>query len=126
MRILIVSLCTLALISVGYTAQKEEKKSQPKKQAQTVQRAAQPAHAAGRGASAKKASTATHQVQNNNRNGPAVMAGSNAQKNKKNETSTAVNRGHKGKPAQRSNAADESEKGKKNKNKGERQTAKTA
>src|SRR5215471_2621029 len=86
MRILIVSLCSLALVSMGYGAQKQEKKSQPKKQTKTAQHAAQPAHAASGGASAKKASTATHQVQTNNRNGPAVMAGSNAQKNKKNET----------------------------------------
>jgi hypothetical protein len=114
MRILIVSLCSLALISVGYGAQKQEKKSQPKKKAQTAQHAAQPAHAAGGGASAKKASTATHQVQNNNRNGPAVMTGNNAQKNKKNETSTAVNQGQKRKPAQTSNAANQTQKGKKN------------
>jgi Putative peptidoglycan binding domain len=126
MRILIVSLCSLALVSMGYGAQKQEKKSQPKKQTQTAQHAAQPAHAAGGGASAKKALTATHQVQNNNRNGPVVMAGNNAQKNKKNETSTAVNRGQKGKPAQSSNAADESQKGKKNQTKTERQTAKAA
>ena len=114
MRILIVSLCSLALISVGYGAQKQEKKSQPKKKAQTAQHAAQPAHAAGGGPSAKKASTATHQVQNNNRNGPAVMTGNNAQKNKKNETSTAVNQGQKRKPAQTSNAANQTQKGKKN------------
>jgi hypothetical protein len=109
---------------MGYSAQKQEKKSQPKKQAQTAQHAAQPAHAAGGGASAKRASTATHRVQDNNPNGPAVMAGNNAQKNKKNETSTAVNRGQTGKPAQSSNAADESQKGKKNQTKAERQTAK--
>src|SRR5215831_8853249 len=126
MRILIVLLCSVALVSMGYGAQKQEKKSQPKKQAQTSQHAAQPAHAAGGGTSAKKASTATHQIPNNNRNGPAVMAGSNAQKNKKNETSTAVNRRQKGKPAQSSNAADESQKGKKNQTKTERQTAKAA
>src|SRR6516225_11706441 len=111
MRILIVSLCSLALVGMGYGAQKQEKKSQPKKQTQSAQHAAQPAHTAGGGASAKKASTATHQVQTNNRNGPAVMADSNAQTNKKNETSTAVNRGQKGQPAQSSNAADESQKG---------------
>jgi len=125
MRILIVSLCSLALVSMGYGAQKQEKKSQPKKQAQTAQHAAQPTHAAGGGASAKKASTATHQVQNNNRNGPAVMAGNNAQKNKKNETSTAVNQGQKGKRAQTSNA-DQTQKGKKNQTHAERQKAQAA
>ena len=124
MRILIVSLCTLALIGVGYGAQKEEKKSQPKKQ--TAQHATQPAHAAGGGASAKKASTATHQVQNNNRNGPAVMTGNNAQKNKKNETSTAVNQRQKRKLAQTSNAANQAQRGERNQTQAERQTAKAA
>jgi hypothetical protein len=126
MRILIVSLCSLALISVGYGAQKQEKKSQPKKQAQTAQHATQPAHAAGGGASAKKASIATHQVQNNNRNGPAVMTGNNAQKNKKNETSTAVNQGQKRKLAQTSNAANQAQRGERNQTQAERQTAKAA
>jgi hypothetical protein len=54
------------------------------------------------------------------------MASNNAQKNKKNETSTAVNRGQKGKPAQSSNAADESQKGKKSQTKAGRKTAKAA
>jgi hypothetical protein len=123
MRILIVSLCSLALVSMGYGAQKQEKKSQPKKQAQTAQHAAQPAHAAGAKASGKKASTATHQVQNN-RNGRAVVAANNAQKNKKHETSTAVNQGQKRKPAQTSNAANQTQKGKKNQTQAERQKAK--
>lgn len=125
MRILVVLICSLALVSVAVGAKKEEKKSQPKKQAQTAQRAAQPAHAAGGGASGKKASTATHQVQNN-RNGRAAIAASNAQKGKKNETSTAVNQGQKGKKAQTSNTAYQTQKGKKNQTQAERQTAKAA
>jgi Putative peptidoglycan binding domain len=125
MRILIVSLCSLALLSMGYGAQKQEKKSQPKKQAQTAQHAAQPAHAAGAKASGKKASTATHQVQNN-RNGRAVVAANNAQKNKRNETSTAVNQGQKSKPAQTSNNANQTQKGKKHQTRAERHTAKAA
>jgi hypothetical protein len=84
-----------------YGAQKQEKKSQPKKQAQTAQRGAQPTHAGG--ASGKKASTATQ--------------------NKKNQTSTAVNQGQKVKRAQTSNAAVQTQKGKKNQTKAERQTA---
>ena len=84
MRILVISICSLALVCIAIGAQKQEKKSQPKKQVQTVQRAAQPTQAAGRGASSKKASTATHQVQNN-RNGRAAIAASNAQRGKKNE-----------------------------------------
>jgi hypothetical protein len=125
MRILVVLICSLALVSVAVGAKKEEKKSQPKKQAQTAQRAAQPTQAAGRGASSKKASTATHQVQNN-RNGRAAIAVSNAQRGKKNEPSTAVNQVHKGKKAQTSNAAYQTQKGKKNQTQAERQTAKAA
>jgi hypothetical protein len=124
MRILVVLICSLALVSVAAGAKKGEKKSQPKKQAQTAQRAAQPTQASGRGASSKKASTATHQVQNN-RNGRAAIA-ANAQKGKKNQTSTAVYQGQKGKKAQTSNAAYQTQKGKKNQTQAERQTAKAA
>jgi hypothetical protein len=125
MRILVVLICSLALVSGAVGAKKEEKKSQPKKQAQTAQRAAQPTRATGGGASGKKASTATHQVQNN-RNGRAAIAASNAQRGKKNQTSTSVNQGQKGKKAQTSNAAYQTQKGKKNQTQAERQTAKAA
>jgi hypothetical protein len=125
MRILVISICSLALVCIAVGAQKQEKKSQPKKQAQTVQRAAQPTQAAGRGASSKKASTATHQVQNN-RNGRAAIAASNAQRGKKNETSTAVNQGQKGKKAQASNAAYQTQKAKKNQTLNQAQTGKAA
>jgi hypothetical protein len=125
MRILVISICSLALVSIAVGAQKQEKKSQPKKQAQTAQRAAQPTQAAGRGASSKKASTATHQVQNN-RNGRAAIAASNAQRGKKNETSTAVNQGQKGKKAQTSNAAYQTQKAKKNQTLNQAQTGKAA
>ena len=125
MRRLVISICSLALVSVAVGAKKEEKKSQPKKQAQTVQRAAQPTQAAGRGASSKKASTATHQVQNN-RNGRAAIAASNAQRGKKNEPSTAVNQVHKGKKAQTSNAAYQTQKAKKNQTLNQAQTGKAA
>ena len=126
MRILIVSLCSLALVSTVCGAQKQDKKSQPKKQAQTAQRAAQPTHAATGGASGKKASTATHQVQTN-RNGRAAMAASNnARNNKKNQTSTTVNQGQKAKRGQTYNAANQTQKGKKNQTQTERQTAKAA
>lgn len=124
MRILIISLCSLALVSMVYGAQKQEKKSQPKKQAQTAQRAAQPTHAAGGGAAGKKASTASHQAQNTP-NARAAAAAANAQKGKRNETSTAANQGQKGKRAQAS-TADQTQKGKKNQTQDERQTAKAA
>jgi len=108
-------------------AQKEEKKSPPKKQAQTAQHAGQTAHATGAGASGKKASTATHQVQSN-RNGNLAAAGAanNAQRNKKNQSSTAINQRHKGKPAETFNAANQTHKGKKNQTQAERQKAKAA
>jgi hypothetical protein len=125
MRILIVSLCSLALVSLVYGAQKQEKKPQQKKQAPTAQHAAQPTHAAGGGASGKKASTATHQVQTN-RNAHAATAANNAHKGKKNEASTAVNQGQKGKKAKTSNAAYQTQKGKKNQTQAERQTAQAA
>jgi hypothetical protein len=125
MRILIVSLCSLALVSVAVGAQKQEKKSQPKKQAQTAQRATQPTHTAGGGASGKKASTATHQVQTN-RNARAAVAASNAQKGKRNQTSTAAKHEQKMKTAQASNAAYQTQKGKKNQTQAERHAAKAA
>jgi hypothetical protein len=125
MRILIVSLCSLALVSVVYGAQKQEKKSQPKKQAQTAQRAAQPTHTVSGGASGKKASTGIEPVQTNRSGQAAVAATNNAQRSKKNETSTAVNHGQKGNRIRTSNA-DQAQNGKKNQSKAERQTAKAA
>ena len=81
-----------------YSAQKDEKKSQPKKQAQTAQHATQ---TAGRpaGAGGKKTSTATHQVQKS-RNTQRTSAAYAAQRGKKNEASTTVNHGQKGKKNQ--------------------------
>ena len=125
MRIFVVSLCSLALVSMVCGAQKEEKKSQPKKQAQTAQHAAQITHATGAGASGKKASTATHQVQNN-RNAHTATAANNVQKAKRNEASTAVNHGQTAKPAQTFNTANQTHKGKKNQTQAERQRAKAA
>jgi hypothetical protein len=125
MRIIVVLICSLALVSVAVGAKKEEKKSQPKKQAQTIQRAAQPTRATGGGASGKKASTATHQGQHSQKAHTATAA-DNRQRGKKNETSTAVNQGQKGKKAQTSNAAYQTQKGKKNQTQAERQTAKAA
>jgi hypothetical protein len=125
MRMLVISICSLALVSIAVGAQKQEKKSQPKKQAETAQRAAQPTRATGGGASGKKASTATHHVQNN-RNGRAAIATSNAQRGKKNQTSTAVNQGPKGKRAQTSNASYQTQKGKKNQTLNQAHTGKAA
>ena len=121
MKILVVSICSLALASVAVGAQKDEKKSQPKKQAQTAQHAAQPTHAAGAGAPGKKASTATHQGQNS-RNAHTATAANDRQKGKKNESSTAVYEGQKGKKTQTSTTAYDAQKGKKNQTQVERQT----
>lgn len=112
MRILIVSLCSLALVSTVCGAQKEQKKSQPKKQAQTAQHATQSAKAAGGGASTRKASTATRQVQSNRNAHTAAVAG-NVQKGKRNQTSTAVNQGQKGKKNETLIATNQGQKGKK-------------
>src|SRR5215216_3437589 len=123
MRILVVLVCSLALISVAVGAKKEQKKSQPKKQAQTAQRAAQSTRATG--ASGRKASTAPHQARNNQKAHTATAV-DNRQKGKKNEPSTRVNQAQRGKKAQSSNAAYQTQKGKKNQSQAERQTAKAA
>src|SRR6201989_1196433 len=126
MRTLVILICSLALVGVAAGEKKEEKKSQPKKQAQTAQRAAQPTQAAGRGASSKKAPTVTHQVQNNRNGRTAIAAANNAQRNKKNETSTAATQVQKGKKVQASNAVNQNQKGKKNQTQAERQRANAA
>src|SRR5438477_327522 len=99
MKIFVVSICSLALASVVYGAQKEEKKPQQKKSAQTTQYAAQPTHAAGAGASGKKPAMATHQRQNG-QNAQSSKAAYEAQKRKKSQTSTRAYEGQK--PKQRS------------------------
>jgi len=119
MRILIVSLCSLALLGAAVGAQKEEKKSQPKKQAQTSQHAAQATgHPAGGG---KKTPTATSEGQKA-KTGQTYQG----QKGKKNQTSTAPYEGRKAKKAQTSSAAYQTQKGKKSQTQAERQTAKAA
>jgi Putative peptidoglycan binding domain len=127
MRILVVLICSLALVSVAVGAKKEEKKSQPKKQAQTTQHATQATgHAArGGGAGSKKTPTATSGGQKA-RTGQTSTAVYQGQKGKKSQTSTAAYQGQKGKKAQTSNAAYQTQKGKKNQTQAERQTAKAA
>src|SRR6267154_5538964 len=124
MRILIVSFCSLALVSVAVGAQKEEKKSQPKKQAQTAQHAT---HATGHpaGAGAKKMTTATSGGQKP-KTGQTSTAAYQGQKGKKSQTSTATYHGQKAKTAQTSNAAYQTQKAKKNQAQAERQKAKAA
>ena len=125
MRILVISICSLALVSIAVGAKKEEKKSQPKKQAQTAQHATQATgHAArGGGAGSKKTPTATSGGQKA-RTGQTSTAAYQGQKGKKSQTSTPAYQGQKGKKAQTSNAAYQTQKGKKNQTQAERQTPK--
>ncbi len=125
MRIFVVSICSLALVSVGVGAQKEEKKPQPKKQPQPAHHAAQPAaHPAG-GAGARKMTTAPSTGHKPN-TGQTSTAAYHGQKGKKSQTSTPVYHEQKAKAAQASNAAYQTQKAKKNQTQAERQAAKTA
>src|SRR5438132_6039901 len=85
MRIFVVLICSLGLVSVAYTAQPEENKSQKKKQPQTVQHAppTTTGHATGAGASPKKTSMGAYE-------------------GKKGQTSTGAYQGQKGKQGQNS------------------------
>ena len=127
MRILVVLICSLAPVSVAVGTKKEEKKSQPKKQAQTTQHATQATgHAArGGGAGGKKTPTATSggQKVRTSQNSTATYQG---QKGKKSQTSTAAYEGQKGKKAQTSNAAYQTQKAKKNQTLNQAQTGKAA
>ena len=127
MRILVVSICSLALVSVAVGAQKEEKKSQPKKQAQTAQHATHSTGhpAGGGGAGAKKMTTAPSGGQKP-KTGQTSTAAYHGQQGKKSQTSTATYHGQKAKAAQTSNAAYQAQKAKKNQTQAERQTAKAA
>lgn len=126
MRKLVVLICSLALVSVAVGAKKEEKKSQPKKQAQTAQHATQATgHAArGGGAGSKKTPTATSGGQRV-RTSQTSTAAYQGQKGKKSQTSTAAHEGRKGKRAQTSNAY-QTQKAKKNQTLNQAQTGKAA
>src|SRR5262249_4772095 len=127
MRMLIVSLCSLALVGAAVGAQKEEKKSQPKKHAQTAQHATQATGHLGTGAGAggKKTTTATSGRQKA-KTGQTSTAAYEGHKSKKSQKTTAAYEGQKGKKRQTSNAAYQTQKGKKNQTEAERRTAKAA
>jgi Putative peptidoglycan binding domain len=127
MRIFVVSICSVALVSVAVGAQKEEKKSQPKKQAPTAQHATHATgHPAGDGGTgAKKMPTATSGAQKP-KTGQTSTAAYHGQQGKKSQTSTAADHAQKTKAAQTSNAAYQTQKAKKNQTQAERQTAKAA
>ena len=125
MRTFVVLICSLALFSVVYGAQKQENKPQPKKQAQSAHHATQPAgHPAG-GIGAKKMTTAPSGGQKP-KTAQTSTAAYHGQKGKKNQTSTPVYHEQKAKAAQTSNAAYQTQKAKKNQTQAERRTAKAA
>ena len=124
MRILIVSLCSLALVSMVYGAQKQENKPQPKKQAQPAHHTAQPTgHPAGGTGPKKMTAPSGGQKPKTDQTSTAAH---HAQKAKKSQTSTPVYHEQKAKAAQASNAAYQTQKAKKNQTEAERHAAKAA
>jgi hypothetical protein len=107
MRIFIVLICSLALVSVAYGAQQDEKKQQKKRQPQTVQHA--PPSTTGRptgaGAGPKKTSMGAYQ-------GKKGQTSMGAYGGKKGQTSTGAYQGQKGKKGQTSTGAYQGQTGK--------------
>src|SRR5438128_2704730 len=97
MRIFVVLICSLGLVSVAYTAQPEENKSQKKKQPQTVQHAppTTTGHATGAGASPKKTSMGAYE----GKKGQTSTGAYQGQKGKHGQTSTGTYQGQTGKAA---------------------------
>jgi len=97
MRIFVVLICSLGLVSVAYTAQPEENKSQKKKQPQTVQHAppTTTGHATGAGASPKKTSMGAYE----GKKGQTSTGAYQGQKGKKGQTSTGTYQRQTGKAA---------------------------
>jgi hypothetical protein len=115
MRTLVVLLCSLALVSPALGAQKERKKSEQKKPAQTSQHAVQPANRPATGARSNKPATAARQRQNSagtyqaqTRNKPQTpRVASQGQKGKKNETATQAGKATRGGQVNRPGKPDE-------------------
>jgi hypothetical protein len=125
MRILVVSICSLALVSVAVGEQKEQKKSQPKQQAQTAQHATHATgHPAGSGGTGAKKMTTAPSGGQKPKTTQTSTAAYHGQKGKKSQTSTPVYHEQKAKAAQASNAAYQTQKAKKNQTQAERQAAK--
>ena len=122
MRILVVLICSLALVSV-HGAQKQEDKSKQKKQTQPAQQASQATRQPTGARAAKKTPNTSYQGQNA-RNAQTSTAAYDAQKAKKKQTSTRAYEGRKAKQGQTLTAASEGQKGKKNQTQVERQAAK--
>ncbi len=130
MRILVALICSLALVSVAHGQKKQEKKSQQKKQPQTVQRSVQPAPRSAQPArqptgAGKKPPVTAHQRQNA-RQGQTSTAAHQAQKGKNNQTSTPGYVGKNHNRGQTSTTAQETQKAKRNQNQIQRQAGTTA
>jgi hypothetical protein len=127
MRILVVSICSLALVSVAVGEEKEQKKSQPKQHAQTAQHATHATgHPAGSGGTAAKKMTTAPSGGQKPKTVQTSTATYHGQKGKKSQTSTPVYQEQKAKAAQASNAAYQTQKAKKNQTQAERQATKAA
>jgi hypothetical protein len=111
MRIFVVLICSLGLVSVAYTAQPEENKSQKKKQPQTVQHAppSTTGHPAGAGAGPKKTQMGAYE----GKKGQTSMGAYQGQTSKKGQTATGQYQGQTGKKGQTSTGQYHGQTGKK-------------
>jgi Putative peptidoglycan binding domain len=129
MRILIVSLTSLALVTVVQGATKDENKSHQKNHAQTAQHAQQAAGPAkGASNAGKKTSTAPTESRKAQTSRPSVEGrnGNQGSNRNKGQTSVGTNEERKDREGQTSTTAYEGEKGKKGQGQTERQTGKAA
>ena len=127
MRILVVSICSLALATIAIGAQKDEKKSQPKKQAQTTQHATKATgHPAGGGGAGGKKTSMTTSGGQRTRTDQASKASYQGQKGKKNQTSTAAYDRHNAKKRQNVTTTDQRQKAKNNQSSNQVRTGKAA
>ena len=125
MRIVVALICSLALAGVAVGAQKDQKKSQPKKQAQTAQHATQGTgnRAGGGGAGNKKMPTSTgHKA----RTAQSATGAHQGQKGKKSQTSTAAYSGRYANERPNSTTANQRQKAKNNQSANQVRTGKAA
>jgi len=110
MKIFVVLICSLGLVSVAYSAQPQENKSQKKKQAQPVQQARPPTtgRAMGAGAGPNKTSTGPYQ----GKKGQTPMGTYQGQKGKKGQPPTGTYEGQQGKKNQTAAGAFQGQTGK--------------
>lgn len=125
MRIFVVLACSLALATVALGAKKEEKKSQPKKQAQTAQHATHATgnRAGGGGAGNKRTPASTGQQARTGQNATASHQG---QKAKKSQPANAAHNGRYANERQNSNTPNQHQKAKNNQSANQVRTGKAA